>query len=70
MWSAILGILNGLLSVADRLVGLWQSHRERQAGRNEAILEQKEQALSDLNKAHEIDKRPVPSDPRDILNRL
>lgn len=70
MWTAILGILNGFLSVADRLLSAWMLNKERQAGRDEVALEVTEQALKDMEKAREIDSRPMPADRQRILDRL
>jgi hypothetical protein len=70
MWTAILGILNGFLAVADKLLSSWQVSQERQAGRNEVELENAEKSLTDMEKANEIDSRPPVTNRTELLKRL
>lgn len=70
MWTSIIGIVNGLLGVVDRVLSFWLSERERQAGRNEVRLEAAERAIKDEERADEIDARPAVRDRSELLKRL
>jgi hypothetical protein len=70
MWVTILGILNGALDVASRLLSVFHDSQERKAGRDEAELARAAEALTQMEKANEIDNRPLVSDPTELLERL
>ena len=70
MWTSILGIINGLWQVLDKVFSVWQSERERQAGRNEERLQNARAAINARRKADEIDSRPSIADRAELLKRL
>jgi hypothetical protein len=70
MWTSIVSIFSGLISVLDRIFSVWQSERERQAGRNEERLQNARDAINARRKADEIDARPSIADRAELLKRL
>jgi hypothetical protein len=66
----LLGIISGLLKIATLVVPLIAAWRSEQTGRREARLESLEEERANVQKANEIDSRPVPDDRDDILSRL
>lgn len=66
MW---LGLLNGLVSVFNKLLSVWSEYKLRQAGRNEVSLEMANKELKDLEIADEIELAPRPGR-AELLKRL
>jgi hypothetical protein len=70
MWASIIGIINGLGQVLNKILSVWMSERERQAGRNEERLQNAREAIEAQRKADEIDARPSIRDRAELLKRL
>jgi hypothetical protein len=70
MWQAILGLLQAALTVFSKLATLFQEEKLREQGRQEVQQHQLEDRLNANQKAAEIDSRPMPDDPADVLSRL
>ncbi len=70
MWASVLAFFNGLLDLANISISAWQRSEDRQAGRNEAVLETYEKNYQQKAKADEIDARPSVDDPGELLKRL
>jgi hypothetical protein len=70
IWTAILGFLQAALGVLSKFATLFREEKLREQGRQEVQQHQLEDRLNANQKASEIDSRPVPDDPADILSRM
>ncbi len=66
MWASI---LNGALSLFNKLLSVWSEYKLRQAGRNEVSLEMATKELKDMEIADEIEMAPRPGR-AELLKRL
>lgn len=71
MWlTTILSIVNAFLDALSKGLGIYRDDKLREDGANKAALEGDERTIAHVRISNEIDKRPTPTDPDAILNRL
>lgn len=66
----ILSAIDALLGALNRLLDLWRSYRERQAGRAQVEAEQLRKQVEARRTADEIDQAVADADIADLRSRL
>ena len=66
----IIKLLSGLFDAFNAVMTMMREKELRQQGFNKALGDIREKRLKNAEKVKEIDDKPVPDDPDDILGRL
>ena len=66
----ILSTIDALLDALNRLLDLWRSYRERQAGRAQVEAEQLRKQIEARRTADEIDRTVADADVNDLRSRM